>query len=150
MAENPVRLTRAGRGAAPQRTQATVFDLVGGREFFFRLVDRFYVGVESDPELRRIYPDDLEPGKTHLAMFLAQYWGGPGDYSAQRGHPRLRMRHVDFRIDQRQRDKWFGHMVEAIDDTLPSAGLDAEVATAVRTAFVDYFDNAATFMINTD
>src|SRR5262245_36978169 len=55
----------------------TVFDIVGGQPFFDALVERFYGYVESDRTLRRLYPDDLEPGKRSLALFLGQYWGGP-------------------------------------------------------------------------
>ncbi len=142
MSENQVHLRRDGQH------RISVYELVGGQAFFTRLIDAFYEGVESDLELRRIYPEDLEPGKRHLALFLAQYWGGPGEYSAERGHPRLRMRHLPFAIDQRQRDAWVRHMIAAVDATLPSSGLDADVAAAVRSAFVDYFEHAATFMIN--
>ncbi|HVX17014.1 MAG TPA: globin [Acidimicrobiales bacterium] len=157
MTEQPVRLSRAsGAGGAaeprpePEREarQATLYDLVGGTAFFFRLVDRFYEGVESDPPLRAIYPDDLAPGKEHLALFLQQYWGGPGTYSAERGHPRLRMRHVEFRIDQRQRDAWLAHMLEAVDAVVADAALEPEVDQAAREAFAQYFDHAATFLIN--
>jgi truncated hemoglobin YjbI len=34
-----------------------------------------------------MYPEDLEPGKHHLALFLAQYWGGGAVYGLERGHP---------------------------------------------------------------
>ena len=73
----------------------TVYEAVGGLGFFEALVDRFYAGVADDPVLLPLYPeqDDLTGAKERLALFLAQYWGGPTTYSDNRGHPRLRMRH---------------------------------------------------------
>src|SRR5262249_38488044 len=79
-------------------TQTTVFEVVGGQPFFDGLIERFSARVESDPELRRVYPDDIDAGMQALALFLAQYWGGPSTYSEQKGHPRLRMRHAPFAI----------------------------------------------------
>ena len=65
----------------------TLFDRVGGEPFFVDLVDRFYLGVAGDPLLRPLYPDDLSESSRHLALFLMQYWGGPGTYGEERGHP---------------------------------------------------------------
>jgi len=56
----------------------SVYDHVGGMPFFVTLVDRFYDGVEADDTIRPLYPEDLEPGKQALALFLAQYWGAAG------------------------------------------------------------------------
>src|SRR5574338_597324 len=94
----------------------TLFGAVGGMLFFERLVDVFYDGVASDPVLVRLYPDptDLAPARRRLTLFLAQYWGGPTTYSDERGHPRLRMRHVPFRIDEAARDAWVRHMSAAV------------------------------------
>jgi hemoglobin len=118
----------------------TLYDRAGGQAWFDDLVDRFYEGVESDPVLRPIYPEDLGPGKRHLALFLGQYWGGPGTYSEQRGHPRRRARHLPFTIDTPERDAWVRHMTEAIR----SGGLSPED----EAAFLEYVDVAATHMIN--
>jgi len=118
----------------------TVYEVVGGQAFFDALVDRFYDRVEHDPRLRPMYPADLGPGKRALAMFLAQYWGGPPEYSAEKGHPRLRMRHLPFVIDEAARDAWLTAMLAAVTDS----GADAEVQAALR----EYFTTAATHMIN--
>ena len=101
----------------------TFFDAVGGEHTFRQIVDRFYAGVASDPELRRLYPeDDLGPAADRLRMFLVQYWGGPTTYSQQRGHPRLRMRHAPFAIGAKERDAWLRHMRDALDSVaLPPA-----------------------------
>lgn len=120
--------------------ERTVYDAVGGQAFFDALVERFYERVEVDLVLRPLYPDDLEPGKRGLALFLAQYWGGPTTYSDEKGHPRLRMRHAPFVIGPRERDAWLAAMLASVDD----ADLDLEIRTALR----DYFDMAATAMIN--
>src|SRR5688572_12433310 len=95
----------------------TLFDAVGGLETFRRLADPFSQGVETDPILRPMYPDDLTESREHLALFLAQYFGGPTTYSEQRGHPRLRMRHLTFQIDAAARDAWLRHMRAAVETT---------------------------------
>jgi len=95
----------------------TFYDLVGGAETFRRLVHRFYQGVADDSLLRPMYPEpELDGAERRLRMFLEQYWGGPKTYGEERGHPRLRMRHVPFRIGYAERDAWLGHMRDAIDE----------------------------------
>lgn len=94
----------------------SLFDRVGGEPVFRRIVDRFYDAVALDPVLRPLYPEqDLGPARDRLRMFLVQYWGGPGAYSEQRGHPRLRMRHAAWVIGTRERDHWLAHMRAAVD-----------------------------------
>ncbi|MGH9090141.1 MAG: globin [Acidimicrobiales bacterium] len=91
-----------------------MYERVGGEAFFTALVDRFYDGVAADPVLRPLYPDDLAESRAHLALFLAQYWGGPPRYGELRGHPRLRMRHAPFVIGTLERDAWLRHMTAAV------------------------------------
>ncbi|WP_189670175.1 globin [Promicromonospora soli] len=123
-------------------TQESFFDAVGGHDTFVRLVDAFYDGVADDPVLRPMYPEeDLGPAKERLTMFLEQYWGGPTTYSAQRGHPRLRMRHVPFKVNPDARDRWLAHMRTAVD----SLGL----APIHESQLWDYLERAAFSMINT-
>ena len=74
-------------------------------------------------------------------MFLEQYWGGPGTYSQERGHPRLRQRHAPFRIGPTERDAWLRHMRRAVD----SLGLDP----AHEKTLWEYLERAALFMVNT-
>lgn len=95
-------------------TEETIFERAGGEDAFVELVDRFYARVEDDELLRPMYPDDLEPGKRHLARFFMQYWGAGPVYSAERGHPRLRMRHADFPITHDAALRWAEHMAAAI------------------------------------
>ena len=94
-----------------------------GPEAFLTLVDDFYARVEDDALLRPMYPDDLEPGKTHLAQFLAQYFGAGMVYSSHRGHPRLRMRHAGFPITIDAAARWAAHMTDAIE----AQGFDDDV-----------------------
>ena len=121
-------------------SEQTVFQQIGGFPTFERLVDEFYRRVEADPELRPVFPAELEAGKQGQMLFLAQYFGGPAIYSEQRGHPRLRMRHAPFEIGQRERDLWLGHMLAAIDVV--------GIAEPARTEMREYFSRSATFMIN--
>jgi hemoglobin len=95
-------------------TQQTVFEQVGGEAAFHALVEDFYAAVERDPVLRPEYPQDLTPGKRHLAQFLAQYFGGGQIYSGHRGHPRLRMRHALFTVTPEAALRWAQHMAAAV------------------------------------
>jgi hemoglobin len=121
---------------------ATFFDAVGGHPTFQRLIDAFYARVASDPVLRPIYPEDeLGPAAERLRMFLEQYWGGPHTYNEVRGHPRLRARHVPFRIDATARDAWLANMRLAMDEV----GL----APAADKVLWDYMTVAADMLVNT-
>ena len=97
-------------------TEGSFYDRVGGRATFEQLVREFYKGVASDPPLRALYPEeDLGPAEERTRMFLEQYWGGPKTYSEQRGHPRLRIRHNQFKVTPKQAERWMRHMSNAID-----------------------------------
>ena len=123
--------------------QVTVYERVGGAAFFEALVADFYAGVAADPQLRALYPEeDLAPAAERLRLFLEQYWGGPATYSQERGHPRLRMRHLPFAIDGDARGRWLACMRSALDARALAPELDA--------AFWEYFERAATAMVNRD
>jgi hemoglobin len=125
----------------PVTVPENFYEAVGGEPAFRKLVDAFYTGVANDPVLRPLYPEsDLGPAADRLRMFLVQYWGGPGTYQEQRGHPRLRMRHAPFTIGPRERDAWLGHMRDAVD----SLDLPAQQ----RDTLWDYLERAAYFMVN--
>ena len=122
--------------------RATFFEEIGGRATFVRLVDAFYDGVAADDVLRPMYPEeDLGPAKERLTLFLEQYWGGPGTYSAQRGHPRLRMRHAPFHVNPDARDRWLAHMRAAVDAL--------HLAPLHEATLWDYLERAAFAMVNT-
>ena len=120
----------------------TYYDEIGGFETFRRIVARFYEGVAGDEVLRPLYPEeDLGPAEERFLLFLVQYWGGPTTYSEQRGHPRLRMRHAPFPVDERARDHWLKHFRAALDSVDLTPEQDAQ--------FWAYVTHAATFMVNT-
>nr|WP_229674439.1 globin [Nakamurella endophytica] len=117
------------------------YDEIGGHAVFTGIVARFYDGVRADPRLRDLYPEeDLGPAEVRLRMFLEQYWGGPRDYSEQRGHPRLRMRHARFPIGLAERDAWLSAMRSAIDE--------APITGEQRDRLWDYFVMAADSLVN--
>ena len=121
-----------------------IHDAAGGEPFFTDLVERFYRRVATDMLLRPLYPDDLAASKRHLALFLQQYWGGPGTYSEERGHPRLRARHVPFVIGEAERDAWLRHMYAALDEVVGERGTDPQVEARM----IEYFADAADFLVN--
>lgn len=117
------------------------FEEVGGEAVFRRLVDVFYREVADDEVLRPMYPEaDLGPAAERLTLFLIQYWGGPSTYSEQRGHPRLRMRHLPFHVNPDARDRWLRHMRTAVDElALPPLH---------EATLWDYLHRAAYAMVN--
>ena len=127
-----------------QPTPATLYDAVGGAATFSTLVARFYELVREDEVLRPLYPeDDFEAAEDRLRMFLEQYWGGPRNYSEQRGHPRLRMRHAPFRIGPIERDAWLRCMHTAVA-SIDTSTLDDEH----RRELLAYLEMAAQHMVN--
>lgn len=129
-------------GHVTEPTPTTFYEAVGGQETFRRLVDGFYAGVAQDPLLRPMYPEeDLRPAARRLQMFLEQYWGGPRTYSEERGHPRLRMRHAEFRVTPQARDVWLRLMRRSMDDLALPADQDA--------VLWEYLLRAAEMMVNT-
>jgi hemoglobin len=121
----------------------TMYERVNGADWFEALADRFYRAVAADPVLRPLYPADaagLDAARDHLCGFLIQYWGGPDDYSRDRGHPRLRMRHAPFAIGVTEREAWYRHMADAVRAGGLAADDEAEMLA--------YFEMASTHMIN--
>ncbi len=131
---------RMGQGGEP--VGGSFWAQVGGRPTFERLVRTFYEGVRTDEVLLPMYPEeDLEGAIQRLTGFLEQYWGGPGTYSEQRGHPRLRMRHMPFKVNPDARDRWLRHMRVAVDSL--------ELAPLHETMLWDYLERTAHAMVNT-
>ena len=117
-----------------------LFSIIG-EEGFTRLAAAFYRRVKGDDILRPMYPDDDLPGaEQRLREFLIQRFGGPMTYSESRGHPRLRMRHAPFPIDQRARDRW----IELMESALAEVKLDERAVPLLR----QFFHDTATFMMN--
>ena len=119
-----------------------MYERVGGMPFFETLVDHFYVGVVADEVLWPLYPDhsDLEGAKRRFTLFLGQYWGGPQTYMEERGHPKLRLRHMPFHVGPLERDRWLVHMAAAIEVTTTDE--------SIRQELLAYFVSAAEHLRN--
>jgi hemoglobin len=112
-----------------------------GEEGFRKLVAAFYRQVPTDSILGPMYPsEDLEGAEYRMRTFLIGRFGGPPTYIEERGHPRLRMRHNPFRIDQAARDRWMQLMTAALDE----AQLPPEADAVLR----HFFDGMSSFMMN--
>lgn len=117
-----------------------IYDAVG-EDGIRRLVAAFYRQVPGDDILGPMYPEeDLEGAESRLRGFLIFRFGGPQDYIAERGHPRLRLRHAPFELDQAARDRWVQLMWNAFDET----DLPSEAVVAMKT----FLSQVATFLIN--
>jgi hemoglobin len=120
--------------------EANIYSIIG-EDGFTRLVAAFYRQVPEDEILGRMYPaEDRKGAEQRLRDFLIYRFGGPQRYIEQRGHPRLRARHLPFKIDQAARDRWMQLMSKAFAD----AALPADVEQLLR----EFFDQMSTFMIN--
>jgi hemoglobin len=123
-----------------QLTDDEVYPLIG-EAGFERLVAAFYRQIPTDDILGPMYPAaDLKGAEERLRDFLIFRFGGPGRYIENRGHPRLRMRHMPFFIDGPARNRWMELMNRALDE----AALPEEVTVLLRA----FFSNTATFLIN--
>jgi len=129
--------------AGGEVVQGNFWEQVGGRPTFEKLVRAFYDGIKTDEVLLPMYPEqpDLEGAIQRLTGFLEQYWGGPATYSEERGHPRLRQRHMPFKVNPDARDRWLLHMRAALDSLELSPLHDATLWA--------YLDRAAHAMVNT-
>lgn len=120
--------------------EAAIYSVIG-EEGFTRLVAAFYRQVPHDDILGKMYLEhELPAAEQRLRDFLIYRFGGPQRYIEQRGHPRLRARHIPFRIDQAARDRW----MHLMDNAFAEAALPAEAEQILRS----FFDQMSTFMIN--
>lgn len=121
-------------------TEEDVYTRIG-EDGFARLVSAFYAQIPADDVLGPMYPrDDLAGAEQRLRDFLVGRFGGPPRYIQQRGHPRLRMRHMPFLVDERARDRWVLLMNRALDQ----AALPEDASALLR----QFFGAMATFLRN--
>jgi hemoglobin len=119
------------------------YEAMGGAPIFTELVKRFYDQVKINPILKPMYPEkDMAGAARRLQLFLEQYWGGPKTYEAERGHPRLRMRHIGFKIGDQERQAWL--------ECMHSALIDLEMPEELKEKMWEYFQYAAFSMMNQD
>jgi len=104
-----------------------------GAEGVAQLVDRFYFHMDALPEaagVRALHPQDLTPVREVLSRYLTEWLGGPALYSSERGHPRLRRRHLPFRIADAERDAWMRCMRAALEEVVGDVKLRVELEAA--------------------
>jgi len=105
--------------AESNATTQPPYELLGGDAGIRRLVDRFYDLMDSAPEaatIRTLHAASLKASRDKLYLYLSYWTGGPPTYIEQRGHPRLRARHLPFTISSRERDEWLWCMDRALDE----------------------------------
>ena len=112
-----------------------------GEEGFARLTAAFYRRAIADDILGpQSGEPDHEQAELRMREFLVQRFGGPGRYSEARGHPRLRMRHMPYAIDEAARDRW----LKLMDESLAEAKIEEPALSAMRAVFA----HVAEFMRN--
>jgi hemoglobin len=123
--------------------QATPFELIGGHSAVDRIIDSFYDRMDTLPEariIRDLHPEDLGATRAVLKKYLAEWLGGPRTYSEERGHPRLRARHLPFSIGDEERDAWMLCMRGAIEEVIADP--------AIREWILEKLLGVATWMRN--
>lgn len=121
------------------------YQRIGGQEAVDRIVDAFYRRMDTLPEaatIRALHPQNLDDTRTVLKKYLGEWLGGPKRYSEERGHPRLRMRHMPFRIGAAERDAWMLCMQGALEEVVPSDEL--------RSSLLQQLFKLADWMRNSD
>lgn len=126
--------------AAGVTDELSIYELLG-EDRICAIVAAFYRRVPQDDVLGPMYPaDDLAGAERRLRTFLVYRFGGPHTYLQERGHPRLRMRHMPFAVDERARDRWMSLMMAAVDEV--------GVAQAQRDELEAFLGGIATFLQN--
>lgn len=123
--------------------EVSVFEALGGEPVLRRLVDAFYDRMDAEPAyagIRALHPAELSGSRDKLFWFLCGWSGGPDHYIDRFGHPRLRARHLPFRIAVSERDQWLSCMDEALRAT--------EIAEPLRQRLMASFFQTADWMRN--
>lgn len=114
-----------------------------GEDRLTELVAAFYRRVRVDDLLGPLYPpDDWEGSEKRLRDFLIYRFGGSDRYIQERGHPRLRGRHMPFSIGLAERDRWLDLMGAAMKET--------NVPEDVAPVLGEFFAQVAEMMRNRD
>ena len=110
--------------------EISMFERIGGALTIDRLVEGFYRRMDVLPEakgIRAMHAADLEPTKNVLKRYLCEWMGGPKLYSAEKGHPRLRQRHMGFKIGELERDAWLLCMKGALEESVAEVEARQEI-----------------------
>jgi len=112
----------------------TPYEMLGGEQVLKDIVHRFYEIMDTMPEaqgVRAMHPADLKTSEEKLFMFMSGWLGGPSLFIEKYGHPRLRARHMPFKIDKSERDQWMLCMVQAFEDCQVQEPLRSELLNAL-------------------
>ena len=124
---------------AEAQVTSPLFEQVGGAPTIERLVDIFYDNMDTLPEaavIRAMHGRDLAPIRDTLRRYLGEWLGGPKLYSSEKGHPRLRQRHLPFKIAEAERDAW----MLCMDDALVQTIADDDIRRGIRNALYKLAD----------
>lgn len=119
--------------------QLSYYNRIGDQKIK-KLIHDFYLEIRDDSLLRPMYKDTLESAEERLYLFMIQYLGGPKHYNEKRGHPRLRQRHADFKVDDKAKNQWLKNMKTALDKS--------EIGEEEKEFLWNYFDKTAEFLKN--
>src|SRR5208282_6737103 len=125
--------------------QISMFQRIGGAVMVDRLVESFYARMDRLPEaqtIRAMHAPDLGGAKNVLKRYLSEWMGGPKLYSVEKGHPRLRQRHIRFSIGEAERDSWLLCMRGALEETIEDPGTRREILAALQ-KLADWMRNQA-------
>lgn len=114
--------------------KVSMFERIGGVVTIDRLVEAFYARMETLAEaktIRAMHPSDLGSTKQVFKRYLTEWTGGPKLYSVEKGHPRLRQRHLGFAIGEAERDAWLKCMGGALDETVTDGDAKLEIYDAL-------------------
>ena len=123
---------------------STLFEVLGGEDGIRRIVERFYFHMHTRPEaigIRQMHPESLEGSGEKLSLYLTGWTGGPQKYVEKYGHPRLRARHLPFKIGKSERDQWLMCMLLALEDLENELSLDADVRAQLMDSFLQLADH---------
>jgi hemoglobin len=123
----------------------SMFERIGGTVTIDRLVESFYRRMDALPEassIRAMHPDDLVSTKQVLKRYLTEWTGGPKLYSVEKGHPRLRQRHMGFPIGSAERDAWLLCMRGALEEAVADGAARQELDVALS-RLADWMRNQA-------
>lgn len=126
---------------------ATPYERLGGESVVRQLTDRFYDLMDELPEartVRALHPESLSGSREKFFEFLSGWLGGPQRYVERHGHPRLRMRHMPFAIDEHAARAWMTCMIRALDEIVTDPLLRENLRGAFQ-RMADHLRNADEF-----
>lgn len=112
----------------------TPYQVLGEAAGIARLVERFYLIMDTDPRaqaVRAVHGPSLKEASEKLQDFLSGWLGGPPLFMLKYGHPRMRMRHMNFAIGEQEKEEWLYCMNKAMSEV----GVPADMMRNLQVAF---------------